>query len=86
MRQVIYTTESNYYAASSLRELRNHVQFFNNVHQRNPYDGDCVLRYIRRGSDWECDYSFRAQINVVKGRVVLRRVKVPSIPVDGFPV
>lgn len=79
-------TESNVYTATSLRALRTHVLFFYRVHQRNNYDGDYVLRYVVRNGKWMCDDSFRAQINVVGGRVVLRRVKLPSIPDVGFPV
>ena len=86
MRKVLYMTESNIYTAISLRELRFHVQFFNRVHHSNSYDGDYVLRFIRRNGKWVCDDNFRAQINVVNGKVIIRRVKMPSVPDVGFPV
>ena len=86
MRRVLYFTESNICTIVSLRELRYHVLFFNRVHHSNSYDGDYVLRFVRRNGKWEWDDSFRAQINVVRGRVIIRRVKMPSIPDVGFPV
>lgn len=86
MRKVVYTTERNYFSAQSLRKVRIHVMFFNSVYQRNPYDGDYVLRYVHCDGELVRDYSFCVQINVVNGRVILRRVKVPSIPDVGSPV
>lgn len=85
MRKVVYMTEMNDYQARSLRELRNHVEFFNCVHRCNDFYGDYVHRFVLRAGKWVCDDDFLAQINVVNGKVILRRVKVHSIPGIGIP-
>lgn len=85
MRKVVYVTELNDYQAKSLHELRNHVEFFNHVHKCNDYDGDYVHRFVLRSGKWICDDNFLAQINVVNGKVILRRVQVHSIPGIGIP-
>lgn len=86
MRKVIYTIERDNFSAQSLRRVRIHVMFFNSIHQRNVYDGDYVLRFVRYDGEWVRDYSFCVQINVINGKVILRRVKVPTIPDVGSPV
>lgn len=86
MRKVTYMTELNMYTANSLRELRSHVAFFNHSRKRNEYDGDYVHRFIQRAGKWVCDDDFFAQINVVNGKVILRRIKVHSIPGIGIPM
>lgn len=85
MREVIYMTELNDYRAMSLRVLRTHVGFFNHPQKRNPYDGDYVHRFIFRAGKWMCDDKFMVQINVVRGKVIFRRIKVHSIPGIGIP-
>lgn len=80
MRKVVYRTESNYYEAKSLHELRTHVEFFNRVYKRNDYDGDYVRRYVYHQGAWVQDFDFYCQINVVNGKVVLRRAKAPLWP------
>lgn len=80
MRKVVYRTESNDYEAKSLRELRTHVEFFNRVHKCNDYDGDYVHRYVYCQGSWVHDFDFYCQINVVNGRVILRRAKAPLWP------
>lgn len=85
MRKVVYKTELNDYQVKSLHELRNHVEFFNYVHKCNDYDGDYVRRFINRAGKWVSDDDFLLQINVVNGKVILRRVKVHSIPGIGIP-
>lgn len=86
MRKVIYTIEKDNFSAPSLRRIRIHVVFIDSFHERSVYDGEYVLRFVHYNGEWVRDYSFCAQINVVNGRVVLRRVKVPTIPDVGFPV
>ena len=86
MRKVIYTIEKDHFSAQSLRRIRIHVMFFNTIHQRNVFDGDFVLRFVHYNGEWVRDYGFCAQINVVNGKVVLRRVKVSTVPDVGSPV
>lgn len=82
MRRVLYMTELNIYTATSLRELRSHVAF---SYKRNEYEGDYVHRFLYRNGRWERDYFFLAQIEVVRGKVILRRIRVHSISGIGIP-
>lgn len=80
MRKVIYRTEWNDYQSKSLHELRNHVEFFNHVHKGDDFDGDYVHRYVFRAGSWCYDDDFLLKINLVNGKVVLRRVKATLFP------
>lgn len=83
MRKVVYKTEMNDYQAKSLRELRNHVEFFNSVYKRNDYDGDYVYRYVLRNGVFVRDDKFFVQIWIIRGKVRLYRVPaglVTSVP------
>ena len=86
MRKVLYVTELNDCKVHSLRELRTHVQFFTRVCRCNWYDDDYVQRFVWRGGTWVCDPTYLARISLVRGKVVLRRVRTPRIPDVGAPV
>lgn len=76
MRKVLYETELNDCKVSSLRELRAHVESFTRERNLNWFDEDYVQRFVWRDGTWVCDDSYLARINLVNGKVVLRRVKV----------
>lgn len=76
MRKVVYKTEMNDYHAKTLHELRKHVEFFNHVHKCNDYDGDYVHRFVYCQGSWCHDVNFLLRINLVNGKVVLRRVQL----------
>lgn len=86
MRKVLYVTELNDCQVHSLQELRTHVQFFTRVHQSNSYDDDYVQRFVWRNGAWVCDGSYLARISLVRGKVILRRIRTPYVPDVGFPV
>lgn len=85
MRKVKYRCDDSGYECGSMLALRTHVEFFNSKNHRHDYHGDYVHRFILKAGKWECDDNFLAQINVVHGKLILRRIKVHSIPGIGIP-
>ena len=58
-----------------MRELRTHVEFFGRIHECNKYDGDYIHRFVYRAGRWIFDNNYLIRIDVVRGKVVFRRMK-----------
>lgn len=74
MRKIKYRCEDSGFECNSLLALRAHVEFFNSKNHRNDYDGEFVIRYVRRNGSWELDDKFLRRIAVINGRARFQNI------------
>ena len=74
MYQYVYFVD-HYMKSNSLDALRAAIEDYCRTHDGSFYVGEYVFRLTCRDGVWVYDDSFRAQIDIVSGKVVLRIVR-----------
>lgn len=74
MHRYVYFVDF-YMKSDSLNVLRASIEDYCRNHNGSHYDGEFVFRLVYRNGGWVFDDSFRAQIDIVAGKVILRIVR-----------
>lgn len=64
-----------YMKSDSLDALRASIEDYCRSHNGSYYEGEYVFRLIYREGEWVYDDSFRAQIEIVEGKVIFRVIR-----------